>query len=325
MGAAVGASGGAFWAPLGDLVPGPSRHSHYGASVAVSDNGRVIVVGAHGVDLVDLLFWASGLEWSRRHSITGPANTGFGWSVAASRMPAESYNREYDRRLLIGALLPDSTDGLSAAHVYDSRADMSKAVFVETLRGRHAGGDFFGSAVALSADARVAAVGADGGDYVVLYNLMEADNAYLFHSVAKGDTGSRFGASVDADAEGRRLAVGAPRAAGPDGGPDAGAVLLYRVDQQKGPVLTGSATGERARDWSGTSVSVSGDGTRVVVGAFGSDGADADDAGADEKENDGPTASGETIIDGTVGDTGSDRDDRRYGQVRVFEVDLDDA
>jgi len=93
---------------------------------------------------------------------------------------------------------------------------------------------------------------------------------------AAGDSeaaGEESGYSVSLSGDGTRVAIGAP---GNDGGGDtSGHTRIYEYDGINGWTQLGTdINGEAAGDYSGYSVSLSSDGTRVTIGAYGNDDGD---------------------------------------------------
>ena len=78
------------------------------------------------------------------------------------------------------------------------------------------------------------------------------------------------GSSVSMSSDGTRVAIGAN---GNDGtGSNAGHVRVYSESGGTWTQVGSDIDGEAANDYSGTSVSMSSDGTRVAIGAYGNDG-----------------------------------------------------
>ena len=171
--------------------------------------------------------------------------------------------------------------------------------------------DYFGSGVSLSGDGTKLAVGARGDDdggsdqnanrgAVYLYTVggsgatwgnkvTQAVKLSGSHASVSLDDNDKFGYSVSLSVDGTKLAVGATGDDG--GGTDRGAVYLYTVG---GSGATWGSTVKQAvklsdshasisldnYDRFGISVSLSGDGTKLAVGAWGDD-----DGGSDQNAN----------------------------------------
>ncbi len=230
----------------------------FGWSVALSDDGNTLAVGAshedspatgvngdqgnsiYGDSGAAYVFARSGTSWSQEAYVKASNTSGmedrgdwFGWSVALSGD---------GNTLAVGAKYEDSmATGINGDGTNNS-AGTSGAVYVY-IRGRSGwqqqayvkasntdGGDVFGNSVALTADGNILVVGAHGED-----------------SVAKGINGDQADDSVNA----------------------VGAVYVFarngkRWNQQ---AYIKSSSGEA--DNFGGSVAISGDGSTLVVGAAG--------------------------------------------------------
>ena len=156
------------WTQEGEKLTGAGEigEPHFGDSVALSANGNTALIGGPGDNPVtqefggDLgaawVFTRTGSNWTQQgEKLTGQGETGggyFGQSVALSAN---------GNRALIGA--PGHADGLGAVWQL-TRKRSAWTESSEKLNGEgEIGRGFFGS-VALSADGRVALIGAPGDD-----------------------------------------------------------------------------------------------------------------------------------------------------------------
>ena len=225
----------------------------------------------------------------------------------------------------------------------------------QSTRWRQVGGDIDGAAlfdnagkaVALSADGLTLAVGASGSDgsatnagAVTVYAFDTNTSIWVpIHDPIGGEAASdAAGTTVSLSADGTRLAIGAPLNDG--AGRDAGQVRVFQLDATLGWVqLGGDIDGESLNDRSGSAISLSGDGTTLAVGAFGSDAAGVDagharifrwDAGSTSwvqlgadidglGEGDGAGAAVSLSADGGRVAVGSPRYSGGNGHVRIFD------
>lgn len=150
--------------------------------------------------------------------------------------------------------------------------------------------DLFGSSVALSEDGTVVAVGAEknnpenkesaGHVRVFRYHMAKQDWVQLGNDI-DGD-GAGHGSGVSVSIGGNVVAVGAIHAPSPDGVEEAGQVRLFRYNtkdgdwEQLGPALYG----EKQLDHLGHSVSLTRDGSRLAIGAPHADTHAGQDSGA---------------------------------------------
>jgi hypothetical protein len=250
-------------APIGRLLaPDGSAGDAFGTSLAI--DGGMIAVGAprrddDGLDSgAVLIFDAASLI--HRETIR-PDDGGFlklfGMAVDLD-----------DGRLLVGAQ-GNSENGLlaGAAYLFDVESSLQ---LHKLLAQDGASNDFFGSAVALDGD--LAAVGAWSKSVVFDHSgavyLFDAARGVQTERLVPADAGDRdhFGRSLALD--GQRLAVGAP--GNDDGVFESGSVYIYDLVTGR-PSTELIAPDRSAGDAFGVSVAI--DGTWMVIGADGVDGA----------------------------------------------------
>ena len=144
-----------------------------------------------------------------------------------------------------------------------------------------AAGDHSGNYVSLSSDGKRVAIGAYGNDGSFFRNRNNSGHVRVFDLV--GSTWTQLGGDIDGEAaedysgfsvslssDGNRLAIGA--ALNDGNGTDSGHVRVLEFDGTTWIKLGGDIDGEDAEDYSGYSVSLSSDGKRVAIGAYGNDG-----------------------------------------------------
>jgi hypothetical protein len=141
--------------------------------------------------------------------------------------------------------------------------------------------DKSGFSISLSDDGTILAVGAyfnDGGGanagHVRVYQYASSSWSQLGSDIDGEAAGDLSGCSVSLSDDGTILAVGAYKNDG--GGVDAGHVRVYKYASSSWTQLGSDIDGEAADDWSGNSVSLSGDGTKLAIGAAYNDGGGAD-------------------------------------------------
>ena len=284
-----------------------SKGDGFGGSVAFDKDGTKLAVGAKGADSSKgavYLFTVGGATWGDtvtkiKDIVTGTAGltltTGdtFGSAVALS---------EDGSKLAVGASGSDSSKG--AVYLFTVSGGTwggnSQVSQIHTIKDGTGGStltanDRFGSAVALSAGGGKLAIGADGTDSakgaVYLYTIGGAtwSSSSTISQVKQLKDGvgkislsanDRFGTAVALSKDGNKLAVGAD---GDDtGASDAGAVYLYTIDSatwSSGSIITQTkkiadgvdGVSLSKNDNFGSSVALSGDGTKLVVGASGDD------------------------------------------------------
>jgi hypothetical protein len=137
----------------------------------------------------------------------------------------------------------------------------------------------FGESISLNYDGSTVAIGAntrdDGlnGQYthvgsVVIYTMKNETWTQVGDEIfgRTGRAGTRFGNSVSISNDGNIIAVGAHWAN--DNADDCGNVTVYKKNNNDSWVAIGLITGVRENDYLGTSVSLSGDGTIIAIGAI---------------------------------------------------------
>ena len=137
-----------------------------------------------------------------------------------------------------------------------------------------AAGDRFGTSVSLSSDGTRVAIGAPGHD-----GLKGQVRVYDWTNGAWVQTGSDIdgeaaadysGYSVSLSSDGTTVAIGAPY--NDENGWNSGHVRIYDWTDGAWVQAGSDIDGEAANDYSGSSVSLVSDGTRVAIGAYGNDG-----------------------------------------------------
>jgi len=302
---------------IGYLKASGGRAGRFGHSVSLSDDGNTLAVGAiseasstSGINTIpDNLAWPdagaayvfvySGSNWSQQAYVKASntdSNDFFGFSVSLSGD---------GNTLAVGALgESSSTSGIDT--IPDNLAAWAGAVYVFRRSGSNwsqqayvkasntDSNDFFGFSVSLSGDGNTLAVGAWGessstsGINTIPDNLAShAGAVYVFSrsfsdwsqqayvKASNTDTSDRFGQSVSLSGDGNTLAVGAIREHSSTSGINnvpiiAGAAYVFIYDSsywsQQAYI---KASNFDSGDDFGHSVSLSGDGNTLAVGALG--------------------------------------------------------
>ncbi len=275
----------------------------FGASVALSDDGTKLAVGAPRYNNKGAVYlfeinpvtdaWGTEVLYTRRIA------DGEGVSLANTDLFGSSIALNGDgNKLAVGAENTDSNIG--KVHLFTVDGSRWGNTVTETKRITTGtgglslqAGDHFGGAVALSNDGTKLAVGAHGtddntgavylftvgGSYASWGKTVDKTNA-----IKTGISGlllpkyTYFGLSVAFDADGERLAIGAIGHSG--GAVRTGAVYLFTVGtgSQWGDSVTytakiadGLGVSLSERDSFGTSVALNNDGDMLAVGAVGND------------------------------------------------------
>jgi hypothetical protein len=280
---------GSAWVQRGSDIDGEAHGDESGSAVSLSGDSNTIAIGAPSnvgingyssghVRVYDWIVSESGSAWVQRGSdIDGEAYSHFGKTVSMSND---------GNTVAIGA--PDG--GSSApgyAQVYDWIVSESGSAWVQ--RGSNidgeAGLDKSGSAVSLSGDSNTIAIGAPGNDgngigsgHVRVYDwiVSESGSAWVQRgSDIDGEAlGDNSGSAVSLSDDGNTVAIAAQE----NGvcSSYTGHVRVYDWnDSDAAWVQRGSdIDGEAASDYSGYSVSLSGDGMIVAIGSVKNSGSD---------------------------------------------------
>ena len=269
---------GISWVQLGLDIDGEALGDGSGVSVDLSSDGSRIAIGAENNDAggafaghVRIYQW-DGVGWIQLGQDIDGEGIGdyFGFSV--------SFSSDGDR-LAIGA--PENDGGASDAghvRVYDWDSVLLTWEQLGLDIDGEAAGDGSGNSVSLSSDGNRLAIGAPGSDGaggftgdVRVYDWDSVSLSWVQLGLAiDGEGADDFsGSSVSLSSDGNRLAIGAVLNDG--NGADAGHVRLYDWDgtSLSWVQLGLDIDGEAAGDLSGKSISLSSDGRRLAIGAYG--------------------------------------------------------
>ena len=264
----------------------------FGYSVSVSRDGSAVAVGAYGDD-------ENGDDSGAAYVFTKP---GGGWTATstAAKLTSPAQLSPFGAALhRFGSSVSVSGDGDTIAAGAPFEGPGVSYVFSKPASGwvdsgdaanltafdRDSGG-LFGSSVAASADGATVAVGAyaddeNGDDSGAAYVFTKPDGGWTATSTAAkltaldGAAGDLFGTSVSVSRDGTTVVVGSPL--DEDNGNNSGSVYIFTRPSggwtaTSSTVVKFTAPDGSLDDFFGISVSVSGDGSTVVVGAYGADG-----------------------------------------------------
>ncbi|MEM9193678.1 MAG: hypothetical protein AAGF12_31170, partial [Myxococcota bacterium] len=235
---------------LGEFLkaPGARPQSNAGATLALSDDGRILAVGApndpsgaSGTECDGIGPCAASVaQWAFRGSVQIWVRHDATWQRGTFVKAPESADRDFfgveialsgDGRTLAVGTLDESSPGV--VHVY-SGDSTGTFTFVESLRAPTGGAvDHFASSLALSFDGSVLAVGAWGEDSSTAgtscngepgcvddtlqnsgaVHVFERDGSWAYRAYLKASNPGEddaFGTGLAVSHDGRRLVVGAP-------------------------------------------------------------------------------------------------------------------
>jgi hypothetical protein len=267
------------WVQLGTDLDGTNVNGLAGHAVALSATGDRVVFGAHYIGSGEVQIFDYGVtNWVQSGTIFGEVSgDNFGWSLALS---ADG------NRLAVGARLHNG-DGITSrtgnVRVFDWTGDSWTNVG-SAINGE-AWYDQSGFAVSLSADGTRLAIGTPYSDIdetirstgdVRVFQQVGANWDLVGTNIVGNTSWDQLGYAVSLSADGTCLAVGVPY--DDSSSVDAGKVMVFEQVGTNWLQLGNSIFGEAEDDYSGISVSLSADGTRVAVGAHFNDNA-GDNAG----------------------------------------------
>jgi len=285
-------SASSSWIKVGQDIDGEAAQDRSGSSVSLSSHdGSRVAIGA------PLNNGGAGLADSGQVRIY-QLNAAGDWIQLGQDIDGERVNDKSGgsvslnsdgSRVAIGAIFNQEDEKLNAGHVriYDWNKIHNRWDKVGEDIDGEAGQDQSGVSVSLSSDGRRVAIGAknhgSGGltkaGHVRIYQL-NADGVWI--KVGEDIYGERgndeSGSSVSLSSDGNRVAIGS--ILNDDGpGVDAGHVRIYEWTGGAGMIggwikAGEDINGEADGDFSGASVSLSSDGSRVAIGASRNDGAD---------------------------------------------------
>ena len=276
---------GSSWSQLGNDIDGVNPLDQAGRSVSLSSDGTKLAVGGPGnggtdndaghVRIYEYLF-GSWRQFS--NEIDGEAaGDSFGYSVSLS---------SDGTKLAVGAVNNDGS-GTSAGHVrvfsLSASFDYTGSAFSQLgsdIDGE-ATNDVSGFSVSTSGDGTKVAIGAPLNDasgtdagHVRVYSYSEGSWSQLGADIDGEATGDLFGISVSLSNDGNLVAIGSNQNDGT--GTDAGHVRVFEFSGGSWSQLGSDIDAEAAGDRLGESVSLSGDGTKVAIGAPLNDGTGTD-------------------------------------------------
>ncbi len=259
------------WVQMGSDLAGDNTGDGFGVSIALSADGNRLVVGAYDNG-------GNGTHSGQVKVFDFDPNAG-AWQQVGSDIYGEGPENYAGRDVSVS----DDGTTIAVSAPYNDNAGTDRGqVRVFRFNGSawvQLGSSIYGSNdddrignVSLSSDGTVLAVGTPGNDNYANYagqvRVFQWDGSAWTQlgSDIYGVEANEYAGSVSLSDDGMTLAVGAR---GNDtNGTDAGQVRIYHYNGTDWVQLGSAINGEAAGDWSGEHVSLSGDGTRVAIGAF---------------------------------------------------------
>ena len=252
------------WMLIGDEISNSEFQEDeiLGISLALSDDGQIIAVGNRHTPQVRLYTYEA--TWVQLGADIVGNDDAFGYDVALSGD---------GRTVAIGG--PKH----SAVYVYKFNETKEWDLVGGSIRGDMSRGELAGSAISLSWDGRVIAIGAhlnsdsfQRSGQVRAFQLSSDDTEWeQLGSDINGDAfADQFGGAVSLSNDGYTLAVGArfhdDDADSVTNRTNIGHVRVYRFDEDGWSVIGNDIEGDEAEEGFGYSVSLSGDGRTCAIG-----------------------------------------------------------
>ena len=253
---------GNSWTQIGNDLNGEYDDDQFGFSVSISNDGKIVAVGIPGIDAGYVRVYRDiGGEWTQIGSDINGESTGdqFGFSISLS---GDGLN------VFIGGIGNDNNgDGSGHVRAYRNLGD-SWVQIGEDIDGE-AAGDSFGYSVSTSDDGNTIAIGGRNNDgngsdsgHVRVYRYAGCSWIQVGSDIYGKSSDDKIGASVSLSADGNIVAIGSHYKNRGRGG-----VLVFRNDGETWTQLGSDLNGSNEKDNFGRSVSISGDGYTLVVGA----------------------------------------------------------
>ncbi|MGB0429412.1 MAG: choice-of-anchor D domain-containing protein [Bacteroidia bacterium] len=253
---------------IGSDIDGEAANDKSGWSVAITDDGETVAMGAPGNSSSKgqaRVFTLSNGSWIQVGSdIEGEAgNDESGWSIDLS---------EDGNRIAIGAK-NNTGNGSSAGHVRIYENQSNTWIQLGADIDAENSGDNCGWSVSLSADGNRVAIGAqsNGGNgsfagHVRVFEYSSSNWTQIGSDIDGESSSDQSGYSVDFSSDGMTLAIGS--FSNSDGGTNAGSVRVFNYNGSSWVQIGSDLDGAQTNDAFGTSVSLSKDGRRLAIGAY---------------------------------------------------------
>lgn len=247
---------GDVWSQIGGDIDGELAFDKAGRSVAISDDGSIIAIGASTNDQGKVkVYQKSAGNWVQLGTdINGTVTNGYiGYAVSLSSD---------------GSVLAVST-----TYSFGGKVEVFGYIngnWVQKGAAISASYSSFGYSVSLSSDGNTLAIGSptynNNTGRVRIYTY-DGANWILGGLISGASSGNYFGRSVSLSDDGQKIAIGAPNNLN-----NSGYVRVFEYQSGAWVQLGNTILGEASSDFSGASVSLSADGSIVAIGAQYNDG-----------------------------------------------------
>jgi len=249
---------GESWIQLGNDIDGEAYGDYSGGSVSMNANGSRVAIGAGGNDSggqgaghVRIYEYSDG-SWTQL------GNEMYSYTSFDSFGSAVSMNSD-GSRVAIGAA--GSSTGYVQVYEY---SDGTWSILGANI---DAGIGWLGM-VSMNSDGSRVSISAPGGDgRVRIYEYSNGSWNQLGSDIDSEDSGDQFGSSVAMNSDGNKVAIGGRYNDG--GGSNAGHIRVFEYISGEWSQLGGDIDSDTANDQFGSSVAMSSDGNKIVIGANG--------------------------------------------------------
>ena len=263
------------WTQIGQDINGEAAGDNSGGNLSLSNDGNILAIGAiynddNGVSSGQVRVYEniSGVWTKIGQDIDGEA---------AGDNSGSSLSLSNDGNILaIGALYNDD-NGVSSGHVrvYENISGVWTQIG-QDIDGEAAGNNS-GSSLSLSSDGSILAIGAPLNDgnglnsgHVRVYKNISGVWTQIGSDIDSENEGDGSGNSVSLSNNGSIVAIGSRY--NDDNGESSGQLRLYQNISEEWTQIGVDINGEVEGDLSGSSISLSGNGNIVAIGAFLNDG-----------------------------------------------------
>jgi Flp pilus assembly pilin Flp len=266
------------WTQQGSDIDGEAVSDVSGGSVSLSSDGSIVAIGARNNDGN-----GSSAGHVRIYKNISGTWTQVGSDIdgeAASDNSGSSVSLSSDGSVVAIAALWNDGTASDAGHVRVYKNISGTWTQVGADIDGEAAGDASGRSVSLSSDGSTVAIGAYQNDgngtsagHVRIYKNISGTWTQLGADIDGEKAGDAMGGlgSLSLNSDGSILAIGVSTTEG-NTGTNAGGVYIYPYISGTWTQIRSTIYGEAANDGSGSSVSLSSDGSTVAIGATGNDG-----------------------------------------------------
>lgn len=262
----------AQWTQLGQSIDGTSSGDGSGVSVAISEDGSIVAIGADS---------NNGIGFSSSGYVRVFENQAGTWNQLGQTLEGNGGFDQFGYTISLsdnGNFLAIASDSFSPSvsipnrgkvQIFENQSGTWTQVG-QDLEGEVAQ-DYFGFSISLSGDGTKIAIGAPFNDegYMKVYENQSGTWTQIGQKIIGEVVGDQSGFMVSLSADGNTVAVGADSNDG--NGSDSGHVRVYENQSGTWTQIGQDIDGENSDDFFGLSVSLSADGNIVAVGATGND------------------------------------------------------